>query len=201
MTKINRELLIGYYNHKISLKHDIINLLKLELVVNVIFTIALINFIGFSIEIIYALLLVSLICLIGFSAINLFSAIEEKIRDTICTNKINRNEFYIIKDSVQDIIETSIITNEDPDSGNVSTEDVLKIQFSNKKHWFYTDKDTAITKGDEYYIILFKKGIYQNRFEGPLINPRIINFLDCKAYNIDYEQYWKDGILEGKYIK
>lgn len=197
MTKINRELLLGYYNHKISLKHDIINLLKLELVINVIFIIALINFIGFSIEIIYALLLISLICLIGFSAVNLFSAIEEKIRDTICTNKINRNEFYIIKDNVQDIIEDSIITNSETNS----TKDVLKIQFSNKKHWFYTDKDTAITKGDEYYIILFNKGIYHDIFGGPLINPRIINFLDCKTYNIDYEQYWKDGILEGKYIK
>mgnify|MGYP004518995517 CR=1 FL=1 len=202
MTKINRELLLGYYNHEISLKQYIIELLKIEIIVNIVMAIALINFIGATIEILYALALISIICLIIFSIMNLFSDTIEKIRDTICINKINRNEFYIIKDSVQGIIEDVRIT----DSKTNSTENVLKIQFSDKNHWFYADEDKVINTGDEYYIILFSKGIY-NKFKAPLINPKIIGFLECKAYDIEYinsenyQQYWKDGILAGKYIK
>lgn len=120
MTKINRELLLSYYNHKGSLKHNAKKLLKAQLIVNVIMTIALIDFIGLSIDILYALLLINIFCLVTFSILNLYSCTIEKIRDTICINKLNRNEFYIIKDSVQDIIEDAIITNKDQDSGNVN---------------------------------------------------------------------------------
>lgn len=195
MNEINKQLLLDKYTYRNTNKNNSFEGIKTLIVILLIFGLLSINFIGFSFEIVYILLLLCTIFGIMFFLISGFSNITEKIKCKICANKIKRNQFYIIKDTVYDIVE--LLGRNENDA-----QPILKIYFHNKNHWFYTDIDASINKNDEYYIVLFKKGFYGHIFSGLLINPKIIDFYDCKSYFIDNNcsKYWKNNTLDGKYL-
>ena len=188
MQEINKQLLLNQYKHKST---NLLEGLKVLVVVLALFGVLSFSFMGFSLEILYLLLLLCAFFIIGFSLISGFSNIVNEINYNICTNKIHRNQFYIIKDTVADI--HKLYRNEN------DAKPSLKIYFHNHNHQFWADEDQVINKGDEYYIVLFKKGFYGHIFSGLLINPKIIGFFECKQYFINNEN-WENNILDGKYL-
>ena len=179
MKEINKEELLQKYIFKKTNKKSILEKIKTLIVILGIVLFILIEFVEFNINIIFALLFLCMIFCGYFFLIDSFSNITKKIKYKICTNKIKKNEFYILKDSISDILK--IDGRKENDS-----EPLLKVQFHNKNHWFYTDVNESINIGDEYYIILFKRGNYGHVFSGLLVNPKIIDFYECKLYNIEY---------------
>lgn len=197
---INRSQLLQYYIYINNHNYNFNESLKVLITIIIIFSLILIKFVGLNIKIIYAILLISMFFAGCIFLINAFSNIMEKFKCNICTNKIKKGDFYVIRDSVTDVLRL-LGKNEN------DTQPILKVKFHNRNHWFYADKNQTINKGDEYYIILFKNGFYGHVFSGLLINPKIIKFFECNTYEFDYihkdnpQQYWINGILDGKFIK
>lgn len=132
--------------------------------------------------------------------LNIISNVLENYRNIKCINKIKRGDFYIIKDSVKKVSRRLGRNYDD-------SKPVLRVQFTNKHHFFWADENMVIHEKDEYYIILFKKGNYRGGRKTILINPKIIGFYKCKDYDIDYiynsniEQFWENGVLYADYMK